>query len=102
MKEITSLEEYETLLSKPNVVIDMYAQWCGPCKRITKPLEELEKAIPSVVFVKMDVDKMDDMGIPLDQPETIPCILYLKNGEEVDRVVGSDMKMIKEKVDEFL
>ena len=102
MKEIKSLQEYKDILSNDYVIVDIFAEWCGPCKKITKPLEDLEKEYPDIVFTKMDIDKMDDMGITFEQPETIPCLLYYKNGVEVSRLMSSSMALIKNRLLEHL
>ena len=99
MIEITSSEHLSTLLSStenPLVLIDLYADWCGPCKRITRPLEDLSKLpeYETVVFVKLNIDKMEEMEITM--PKTIPCILYIKDGKETNRLCSSDMTRIED------
>ena len=69
------------------VVVDLFAEWCGPCRALSPILEELDGKIEGVVFTKLNVD---------DSPSTaaefgvmsIPTVLFLKDGKEVKRVVG--------------
>lgn len=102
MLTITSAEHLTTLLSStenPRVLIDLYADWCGPCKRITGPLEDLSKLpeYEKVVFAKLNIDKMEEMEITsIVMPDTIPCILYMKDGKETNRLCSSDMTRIED------
>jgi thioredoxin-like negative regulator of GroEL len=102
MLTITSVEQFSTLLSsteQPLVLIDLYADWCGPCKRITGPLEDLSKLpeYEKVVFAKLNIDKMEEMEITsIVMPDTIPCILYMKDGKETSRLCSSNMMHIED------
>ena len=97
MIEINSSKQLSLLLSThKNVLIDLYADWCGPCKKISKPLEELEKVYENVVFIKLNIDHMNDMCITnIDEPETIPCLLYFKNNEKVKTLQSSNIQEIE-------
>lgn len=72
----------------PNVVIDMWAPWCGPCKRIEPILNELAGEYSGkVVIGKLNTDEnqatMMKYGVM-----SIPTLLFFKNGERVDQIVG--------------
>lgn len=101
IKEIESTEMFlEKMKENKNVVIDLFAEWCGPCKRLEKPLEELAKKYKgTIMFYKLNVDRLendDEMkDINIEMPETIPTILYYKNGEEIERLSTSDIKTIE-------
>lgn len=101
IQDIKSVEMFNTLLKNKNVIIDLYADWCGPCKRLTPLLEKLAvKYKETVVFSKLNIDHLendDDMkSIDIELPETIPTILYYKNGKEIERLSTSDIKTIEE------
>lgn len=81
MKEIESLDEYNEMLKHENVIIDIHAEWCGPCKKLSKPLEQLSTEYKNIIFCKLNIDHMDDMKIDLTQPNMIPCLVYMKNGK---------------------
>ena len=79
----------ETLLATPGLVmVDFWAEWCGPCRAIAPVLEELAEASEGrVTLMKVNVDENPDLagryGI-----RSIPTILFFKQGAIVDRVVG--------------
>jgi thioredoxin 1 len=97
IKEILSKEMFDEIIkSQQNVVIDLHAEWCGPCKRLSKPLEELAvKYADTITFFKLNIDHMEEMGIDIEMPETIPTILYYKKGQEIERLSTSDLKTIE-------
>ena len=89
---------FNSILKKnPAILIDFWADWCGPCKAIAPRIEELsEKYAGRVFFGKVDIDKnpktADSFGV-----RSIPTLLLLKNGKEVKRIVGSAPKRTIEK-----
>jgi thioredoxin 1 len=96
MLEITT-ENYESLVAegKP-MIVDFSATWCGPCKRVAPILEGLAKEYEGqAVIGKCDIEENDDLvekfGI-----RNVPTILYIKNGEVVDKQVGLVAKSVFE------
>ena len=73
------------------LILDFYADWCGPCKVLTPVLEELEKAYPKIEFKRINVD--DE---PLEAQKydimSIPTLVFLKDGKETKRTIGSVSK----------
>lgn len=73
------------------VVIDFYATWCGPCKRIAPVFEELaDKFYPHVQFFKVDVDESPEL-VDRFEVHAMPTFVFLKNGTVIKRVEGADM-----------
>lgn len=73
------------------VVVDIYADWCGPCKMISPVLEQLSNEIPAVKFIKVDADAdqalINNFGV-----RSIPTILFFKSGELKQTLVGFQPK----------
>ena len=86
--EVTSENFEEVVLkSEKPVLIDFYATWCGPCKILFPIVEEAAKENENVKFVKIDIDKTDDIALQY-QVMSIPTLVLIQNGEEKDRIVG--------------
>ncbi len=86
--EVTSENFEEVVLkSEKPVLIDFYATWCGPCKILSPIVEEAAKENENVKFVKIDIDKTDDIALQY-QVMSIPTLVLIQNGEEKDRIVG--------------
>jgi len=80
--------EPEVLQATEPVVVDFFATWCGPCKRLSPMLDELAEPLTNQVkFVKIDVDRSarlaEQFGI-----QAVPTVLIFRNGKVVDKIVG--------------
>ena len=78
----TEVEEYKGL-----VVIDLYADWCGPCKMLAPVLDEIEKETPDVKFCKVNVDEEPNIA-RIFKVESIPFVALVKDNTFVDMSVG--------------
>ncbi|MCL1986648.1 MAG: thioredoxin [Firmicutes bacterium] len=78
--------------SKVPVLVDFYAEWCNPCKRIVPSLEEIaEEHADSVLVCQVNVDESHDLATAF-QVMSIPNVISFKNGEFYKRVVGAVSK----------
>ena len=77
----------EVLEERKTVLIDFYADWCGPCKMLAPVLEEIAKENTNTKFVKINVDDAQDLAMEYNVM-SIPTLVVIKNGKEVNRVVG--------------
>ena len=69
------------------VVIDLYADWCGPCRMLAPTLDELEREMPDVKFCKINVDNEPELTA-MFKVESIPMIALVKDNTFVDVSVG--------------
>jgi len=77
-------------------VVDFTATWCGPCKMIAPVFHELSNELGSrVQFVKVDVDENPEAAQKYGV-SAMPTFLFIKGGEEVDRLMGANSERLKE------
>ena len=87
----TDFDENVTLSEIP-VLVDMYADWCGPCKMMAPVVEEIaEETEGQVLVCKLNVDQAMDIAQKY-KVVSIPTFLIFKNGQLTDRVIGATDK----------
>ena len=91
MKEVNINQENfesEVLNANEKVLVDFYADWCGPCKMMAPVIEELAEELQGKAKVgKINVDESTDTATQYDVM-SIPTIIIFKNGKEVKRFIG--------------
>jgi thioredoxin len=93
MKVINNSSEFDLLLTQQkSVVVDFYADWCGPCRTLTPTVEKLaEDYQGKVEIVKVNVDSNPDLAMRYGI-SSIPTVVFIKNQQVVDRTVGLQPK----------
>ncbi|GMN42374.1 hypothetical protein TIFTF001_011591 [Ficus carica] len=80
------------------LVIDFSASWCGPCKFMEPAFNDMAAKLTDVDFVKIDVDELSDVAQEF-RVQAMPTFVLLKQGREVDRVVGAKKKELETKIE---
>jgi thioredoxin 1 len=87
----TTFEEV-VVNSETPILVDFWAEWCGPCKMIAPVLEELAQEMDGQLLIgKLDVDHNPDTAMAFGVM-SIPTLLLFKGGEPIDRIVGFQPK----------
>lgn len=96
-------ETFQQGVSSGLVLVDFYADWCGPCRMLTPVLEEVGKELSGKASIaKIDIDKAQGTATSY-QVTSIPTLILFKDGQEVGRLVGlRDKDTIKEFVETHL
>lgn len=80
----------DVLTSKMPVLVDFYADWCGPCKMLGPVLDDLSHDADfngKLKFAKLSTEQYPELA-ESNSVQGIPCMIFFKNGKEVSRIVG--------------
>lgn len=101
--QVTNANYKEVVESGKPVVIDFWAEWCGPCKMMSPLVDELATEYEGRVIVsKCDVDASDEVAA-MYKVRNIPTIIFIKDGKVVDKQVGATTKAaLAAKIDAIL
>lgn len=88
IKLTNEMYETEVVKSDKPVLIDFYADWCGPCKMVSPIVDEIADERDDVKVCKVNVDEQPDLAMQFGVM-SIPTLIVMKNGEEAAREVGA-------------
>lgn len=80
-------ENFNEEINKEKVLVDFYADWCGPCRMISPIVEEIAKENNDLQVVKVNVDNFEAIARKYGIM-SIPTLIVFKNGEEVNKNIG--------------
>ena len=83
--------EQEVLKSEKPVLVDFWAEWCGPCKMLTPVIEELAGEHPEIAVAKVNVDECPELAMGY-RISAIPALILFKDGKAVAQSVGFQPK----------
>ncbi|UKJ89519.2 thioredoxin [Theileria orientalis] len=95
VREVKTTEEFnKTLSDNPVVVVDFYADWCGPCVRFAPKFDELAEEHPNLLFIKVNVDTLQELAQKYGVT-SIPAFKVFKSGQVVGEFVGANKDSLK-------
>ena len=87
MKHITSKEEFYEIIKKDKVLVDFYAEWCGPCQMLSPVLEKLSKEYTDIEFIKVNTDDFLELAQEY-KIMSIPALKVFEKGKITKESVG--------------
>ena len=86
--EITSQNFNQEIINNNLVLVDFWAEWCGPCKSMHPIFTRMAKKYKQIRFARVNVDDVQDIAMKYGV-QSIPTFIMFKNGEIVDKMVGA-------------
>ncbi|KAH6776874.1 thioredoxin H-type 9 [Perilla frutescens var. frutescens] len=99
---VTTKESWEQKIDEAKrdgkiVLANFSATWCGPCRVIAPFFVELSEKHPSIMFLTVDVDELTEFSTAWDIKAT-PTFFFLKDGQQIDKLVGANKPELEKKV----
>ena len=93
--QVTSEEDFQTQLETATglVVVDCFANWCGPCKAIAPAFADLHTVYPDVTYLKLNVDDEDDLAEDLEI-SSLPTFLFYHRGVQLHKMLGANLEKL--------
>ena len=87
IKHVKTAAEFEEAIAKGEVLVDFWATWCGPCRMLAPVLEEVDKELPDLTIVKVDVDEAPELAAKFGI-SSIPTLIRFQDGKEGEKTLG--------------
>jgi len=99
--KVTEISELSQVPTTGLVVIDFYATWCGPCKKLSPVFSELSLKYSTVTFLKVDTDNAEELAKHYDVT-ALPSIVFIKNGDIISLIKGFNPTMLTNELEELI
>jgi thioredoxin len=95
-------ENFESEIKKSKLmIVDFYANWCGPCQMLKPVFKKVSEEFKKIKFAKVNTEEEQELAEKCEI-KSIPCLIIFRNGEEIERMVGYQTEDdLREKVDEL-
>lgn len=103
MKNLEGVNAFNELVAgKKPILLDFYADWCGPCQTLLPTIEALsQEHQENIEILKVNVDTQQELASKFGV-RSIPALFFIKNGEVVERLVGLQAKQVLEsKIEQY-
>lgn len=96
-------QNFREAISQGLIIVDFWAEWCGPCQMLAPIFEELSREYQAKLkFAKVNTDDYPEVATE-NRITGIPCLIVFKEGKEIDRIIGMTSKeVLKEKIEGML
>lgn len=86
--KINTVTEFDSFIKEhEEVLVDVYAEWCGPCKMLAPIIEQVSSERPRISFCKVDIDLVEEVQQRYDVL-SVPTLLFIKNGLVIKEQIG--------------
>lgn len=88
---LSSDAQFSQLIAQGNVLVDFYAEWCGPCKQLSPVVDQLAQENKHITFVKVNIDKFPAISGQYGV-KSIPTLVFFKDGKKSETLRGGQSK----------
>ena len=107
VREIKTISDFKKTIIESNtdnlIIVDFFADWCGPCKTISPHIEKLSENYPNIQFYKINVETVDLEKIcTACKINSLPTFCYFHKGEYLYETIGANIVEIENKIQHFI
>ena len=100
MDKVLEITTFDEIPKTGKVIIDFYASWCGPCKKLSPFFSELSLEYTNITFLKVNSDNSEDLIKQYDV-SALPTVLFMNNGEVISIIRGFNLVVLKSQIVEL-
>ncbi len=98
---ITSVDHFAQYFDQQDklIVVEYSATWCGPCKKIAPYIDQLAKENPSIIFMHLDIDKLENSGVwGVEAIDSVPTFKFYRNGSKLVEFSGASKATLAKEI----